>query len=254
VTAHASEAANPRASVIVPVYNGAVFIGDAIESILAQDYAPLEVLIVDDGSSDATADVVRSFGSRVRYFRQANAGPAAARNRGLALAGGELIAFLDADDVWPAQKLNAQARYLREHAEAHIVLGRIEYLRLPGGSETAIRYEDGGNTVTSVHLGSGLFRRSAFERVGDFDPELRYSEDHDWMLRAREAGLRIAIMDEITLVYRMHAGNMTRDKGLADVSMARVLKKSIDRRRAAAGDARARPLPKWSGYDLKLKT
>ncbi len=254
MTAPASEAANPRASVIVPVYNGAAFIGDAIESILAQGYAPLEVLVVDDGSTDATADVVRSFRNRVRYFRQDNAGPAAARNRGLALASGELIAFLDADDLWPDRKLEAQARYLREHPETDVVLGRIEYLRLPGASETPIRFEDGGNTVTSVHLGSGLFRRSVFERVGHFDPELHYSEDHDWMLRAREAGVRLAVMDDITLVYRIHAGNMTRDKGLADVSMARVLKKSIDRRRAIAGGARARPLPKWSAHDLKRRT
>ncbi len=242
----------PLVSAIIPVYNGSAFIAQAIASIRDQDYAPLEILVIDDGSTDATADVVRGLGADIRYLRQENRGPAAARNRGLALARGSLIAFLDADDLWPQGKLRAQVQYLEEHPQVAIVLGRIEYLRLPGASEVEVRFEDTGDTVTSVHLGCGLFRRGVFDQVGELDATLRYSEDHDWMLRARELGIRMAILQRVTLQYRMHAGNMTRDKGIADVAMARVLKKSLDRRRAR-GDGAAQSLPRWSEHDLKTK-
>ena len=130
------------------------FIAEAIASVRAQDYAPLEILVVDDGSTDATAEVVDGLGADIRYLHPENRGPAAAPNRALAVAGGVLIAFLDADDLWRRGKLHARVQYLDEHPEIAIVLRRVEYLRLPGASEVEVRFEDGGNTVTSVHLGS----------------------------------------------------------------------------------------------------
>lgn len=98
----------PLISCIVPVYNGELYLREAIDSILAQTYRPLEIIVVDDGSTDATPDVVAGYGDRLRYIRQPNAGPGAARNHGLNLAQGEFIAFLDADDLWHPDKLARQ--------------------------------------------------------------------------------------------------------------------------------------------------
>ena len=99
---------NVLLSVIMPVYNGAEFLAEAVASIVAQAYQPLEIIVVDDGSTDETATIVQSLGGEIRYLYQFNQGPAAARNAGLALAQGDLIAFLDVDDLWPADKLAQQ--------------------------------------------------------------------------------------------------------------------------------------------------
>jgi glycosyltransferase involved in cell wall biosynthesis len=100
-------------SVIIPLYNGASFLGGAIENVLAQNYQPLEIIVVDDGSTDASTEIAAAYPNGVRYVYQTNAGPAAARNRGIKLAQGPLIAFLDVDDLWSEHKLARQTAYLR---------------------------------------------------------------------------------------------------------------------------------------------
>ena len=130
--------ATPLVSVIVPAYNAARFLPHAVESIRRQDYLPLEIVIVDDGSTDDTAEVARDLGSDIRYVYQPNAGPAAARNRGLEQARRELIAFLDADDEWPPDKLRIQVGRLLAEPELDVVTGRTHYIRLPGAPDLKI--------------------------------------------------------------------------------------------------------------------
>jgi len=113
----------PLVSVIIPAFNARLHIGAALSSVLDQDYPNLEIIVVDDGSSDETSKEALRYGERVRVIRQANAGPAAARNRGVSASRGELLAFIDADDVWIAGKLVAQVRYLREHPDVGVVFG-----------------------------------------------------------------------------------------------------------------------------------
>jgi glycosyltransferase involved in cell wall biosynthesis len=234
-------------SAIIPVYNGAKRLSEAVASIRAQQHAPLEIVVVDDGSTDDTAAVAERLGGDVRCLRQANRGPSAARNAGLAAARGEYVGFLDVDDLWPTDKLRLQfARFVAE-PELDVVLGRIQYLDLEGVEQAPMQFEGPDNTLSHVHLGSGLFRRAIFETVGVFDESLRFSEDHDWFLRAREKNVRMAILPEVTLIYRRHAGNVTRGKAIGDVGLLRVLKKSLDRRREQDGDARS--LAPWSDYD-----
>ena len=120
----------PLVSVVVPVYNAEEFVGAAIESLLAQDYSSFEVIVVDDGSSDASADVAGSFPG-VQVVRQSNAGPAAARNAGIERARGEFVAFHDADDLVPPTKLSVQVRFLLEHQEVDCVLARQEWIDPP---------------------------------------------------------------------------------------------------------------------------
>jgi glycosyltransferase involved in cell wall biosynthesis len=238
--------ANPLISVIIPIYNGAKFIAEAVESIRRQDYAPMEIVIIDDGSTDETGQIVASLGNDIRYYYQRNTGPAAARNRGLAIARGELIGFLDSDDLWPQHKLQVQIPRLATDPNIDVVLGRIECIRLPGAAE--FDGHDDADTFVDVHLGSGIFRKSVFDKVGVFDEMLSFSEDRDWFLRAMEQGITIAVIEHTTLYYRLHSDNMTRDKNIIDFQFIKVLKKSLDRRRRQ-NNGLVWPLPKLSSFD-----
>ena len=222
---------------IVPVYNMGRYLPDAVASIEEQRFDGVEIVVVDDGSTDETPEVIASLGDRVVAVRQRNRGPAAARNRGIEQARGELFGFLDADDLWPAGKLAHQLDRLALDPELDVVLGRIQYVALDGGEVPDVEFEDqDAKTLIHVHLGSGLYRRRAFERIGTFDQSLRFSEDVDWFFRAREASLHVVIVPEITLVYRLHDTNMTRELDIRDGRMLSVLKMSLDRRRAAGID------------------
>jgi len=218
-------------SVVIPVFNGERFLREAVQSVLDQKYAPLEIIIVDDGSTDGTASVARSL--PVRYLHQANQGPAAARNRGIEHAQGELIAFADADDLWPPAKVELQLPYLIKDPGVEIVMGRIQQV-----SSTEKEF---GELAFSVNLGSAVIRKSVFDRVGLFDETMRYSEDVDWFMRAREAGAAIMTIDAVTLFYRQHEENMTRGKSTSELNVLKALKRSLDRRRERAGFAAALP-------------
>ena len=238
--------ANPFVSVIVPVYNGAKFLSEAVASIRRQNYHPLEIIIVDDGSTDETAELVTGLGKDIRYAYQRNSGPAAARNKGLDMARGEIIAFLDVDDLWPPDKLRIQVARLVNDSSLDVVLGRIQFIKLPGAPEFQIQGPN--NTHVNVHLGSGAFRKSVFDKVGVFDETLRYSEDHDWFLRAREQGVSMTIVEQVTLHYRLHGNNMTQDKNAKGFQLTQVLKKSLDRRRRQSNGL-VQSLPQFSDFD-----
>lgn len=240
--------AKPFVSVIVPVYNGAKFLSEAVASIRRQDYHPLEIIIVDDGSIDETAELVKSLGKDIRYAYQRNSGPAAARNKGLGMACGELVTFLDVDDLWPPNKLQIQVTRLIKDPKVDIVLGRVKFMKLPGAPEINIQFESPDSTLVNAYLGSGVFRKSAFDKVGNFDETLRYSEDQDWFLRAREQGISMVIIEQATLYYRLHEHNMTRNKNATDLQLIKVLKKSLDRRRRQSNGL-ARSVPQFSDFD-----
>jgi glycosyltransferase involved in cell wall biosynthesis len=232
---------NPLVSVIIPVFNGERFLREAVESVLAQKYAPLEIIIVDDGSTDSTATVARSLPETVRYLYQANKGPAAARNRGIEHAQGNLIAFADADDLWPAAKLELQLPYLIKDPAIEIVMGRIQQVLLSRSVNGQTQAEEFAEPAFSVNLGSAVIRKSVFERVGLFDESMRYSEDVDWFMRARENGAAIVTIDAVTLLYRQHEENMTRGKSTSELNVLKALKRSLDRRRERTGLAAALP-------------
>lgn len=238
---------DPFVSVIIPVYNGEKFIREAIESVLQQNYQSLEILVIDDGSTDRTAHWVGDFGQKIRYFFQSNRGPSAARNKGLELSQGEVIAFLDADDLWPLHKLENQIPPLLENPSIDVVLGRIQCLESSGTMKSD--FSKSQNTFIDVHLGGGIFRKSVFDKVGRFDETLRYSEDHDWFLRAREQTISILLLEEVTLYYRLHQSNMTRNKEHKGFQLPNVLKKSLERRRSQNKNNRiALSLARLSSY------
>ena len=228
-------------TVVIPVFNGEAFLREAVESVLAQKHSPVEIIIVDDGSTDDTETVVRSLPESVRYLHQTNQGPAAARNRGIQQAQGSLIAFADADDLWPEGKLELQLPYLINDPGVEIVMGRIQQVRLSETVNGQTQQEEFTEPAFSVNLGSAVIRKSVFECVGLFDETMRYSEDVDWFMRAREGGAAIVTIDAVTLLYRQHEHNMTRGKSTSELNVLKALKRSLDRRREDTGSAS--PLP-----------
>ena len=223
--------ATPAVSVIVPVHNGARFLRHALDSVLVQRHVALEILVVDDGSTDETPDVVRGVNAPIRYVRQDNRGPAAARNAGIRLARAEVLAFVDADDLWPADKLARQLPLLSD-GSVDIAMGYTQPIVMtrPDEDVTALRPVLAPRLTLSV--GANLYRHSVFERFGPFDESIRTAEDLDWLLRAREAGASIELLNAVTLLYRENPESLTYGLDAAQLSFFRVLKRSLDRRRS----------------------
>ena len=224
----------PLISVIIPTYNGEKFIREAIESVLAQDYPALEIIVVDDGSVDGTQQLIESMSADLRYYRQAqNQGPAATRNIGIRDAAGEFIAFLDVDDCWPEGNLKLLLEEITSGTE-QVVYGHAQMMRFK--PETNDYECVGGPEEAFPHyIGSGLYRRSAFETVGLFDEELRFGEDTDWYARAAHVNLPRRRLKEVTLHVRRHGANMTSGRSQNELNPLRLVKKMLDRKRGIAG-------------------
>jgi glycosyltransferase involved in cell wall biosynthesis len=223
----------PLVSVVMPVHNGERFLGEAIDSVLAQHYVRREVIVVDDGSTDGSAAIARA--RDVRYLWQPNQGVAAARNTGLAAARGELIAFLDQDDVWLPHKLAAQVAYLREHPAVDVVVSPLEVALEPGAPPLEWYAPDAGMDVqVGIQLGALLARRRCFERVGDFDARYDLASDTDWFLRARDAGLVLEVALDVCMRYRMHEHNNSRDDERVHAEVRAAVRASVGRKRGLA--------------------
>ena len=219
----------PLISVIVPAYNAEKYISEAIDSIIQQEYRPLEIIVVDDGSTDRTLESIYHYDDQLRYFYQENQGPAVARNRGITESRGQFLAFLDSDDLWPSGKLENQAFYLFKESDLDVITGYTSVFQSKDGISKGLDILKDG--ILSVQLGSALFRKSVFDKVGLFDEELRYSEDQDWFLRAFEMGIRKEALEVTTLYHRRHENNMTDKAAAHGYQLTKVLKKSLDRRR-----------------------
>ena len=225
--------ATPLVSAIIPVHNGAAFLAAAIRNVLDQDWSPLEIIVVDDGSTDGTAGIAAQFGDAIRYAHQARGGPASARNRGIRMARGELLAFLDVDDLWPRGKVRRQAGFLAADAAVDIVQGLIVRMELdPSAPGPDPAFEECFEPYQFINLGSAVYRASVFDTVGPFDVALRENEDMDWFIRAWEANVAKVVQDQVALFHRRHAGNMTLEKRRPQLRIVSVLKRHLDRLRS----------------------
>lgn len=239
-------------SVIIPVYNGASFIAEAVASIRLQGYPALEIIVSDDGSTDDTASIVANLPGDICYLYQANSGPAAARNRGLEKSRGDLISFLDVDDLWPTNKLSLQLATLAENPSVDLVMGLTQMVQASTHAESVPALWPVYPPRLAFYLGSAVMRRGVFDRVGLFDETLRYSEDVDWFLRARECAVPFLVTSDVVLLYRLHDRNMTRGKSAVDLNILKTLKRSLERRREKPG-AEATQLPKLSASDRETR-
>ena len=220
---------NPLVSVIIAVYNCERYLAQAIKSVLAQTYRPIELIIVDDGSTDGTADIAHSY-KEVHYIYQYNQGVAAARNTGISASQGQLISILDADDLFPPNKLKVQVTYLLKHPRVGYTVGRVQnFLDL----ESSLPTHTPTNLLESDQLGlaSLVTRRVIFEQIGGFDASYRVASDFEWITRAKDAGIPIAILPEIVLHRRIHSSNMSYQTQARRASLLRMFKASIDRQR-----------------------
>ena len=219
-------------SVVIPCRDGERYVCHAIASVLAQSWRHREVIVVDDGSCDRTAEVVRQFGTAVRLHRQEPAGAGAARNAGVKLARGAFLSFLDADDLWPEDSLSTRMDEFARDPSLDIVVGRaIQFIspEIPAPARSRIVCPEGSPSVRVP--GTMLVRREAFARVGRFSTEVVVGEGLDWCMRADEIDLRLLAVDKIVLRRRLHATNLG------------VVESSRTQRLLARREGRARPPP-----------
>ncbi|MBD2691964.1 glycosyltransferase family 2 protein [Anabaena catenula] len=219
-------------SVIIPVYNGEKYLAEAIENVKNQHYQPLEIIVIDDGSTDKTAEIAAELKDNIRYIYQKNSGPASARNRGIKIAKGDVIAFLDVDDIWSEDKLDVQANYLASNTSIEIVQGLIQQMKLSAltaGNQHI--FEPLYKPYHYINLGSAIYRKSVFDKIGLFDETLKYAEDLDWFIRAWENGITKVALDQVSLFYRKHKDNMTDGKNLVQLGFVRIFKRHLDRAR-----------------------
>lgn len=234
----------PTASVIIPTYNHRDTVAAALESVFAQERDDLEIIVVNDGSPDDTAEVLQPFLDRIRYIEQENAGQAAARNRGIAEATGTFIALLDDDDLWPAGKLDWQIAALEQHSDAVLVYGedvRVDAAGQPRPATPRRGYKRPSGDAYGDFLegcwiaspGQTLIRRDALKAIGGFDTGIWGSDDWDLYLRLAKIG-PFVYEDRPALLYRVHEGNAS----------GNVLR-HLAGHDAAAAKHRARGLRRW---------
>lgn len=209
---------NPKISIIIPTYNSAAFLPQALESVFAQNYTSYEIIVVDDGSTDETQAALQPYFNRIHYIVQDNAGSAAARNTGLWQARGELIVLLDADDLLLPGKLREQAAFLQIRPNLGAVHSGWRLLNEQGNPirdiepwhEAPVLDLETWLRRKPVKMGAMMFRRAWLESVGGLDPDLRQSHDVDLMLRLSLAGCQMAWMYKPTLCYRHYANSTIR--------------------------------------------
>lgn len=214
----------PRVSVIIPTYNRAGLIGRTIENIFEQTYKNIELIIVDDGSTDDTPSVLKRYSDRIRIVSQRNAGPAVARNRGAQMARGELIAFQDSDDLWKPEKLARQVQMLQAEPSVPCCLCNVLIRVSDGKPLTAFDYSwihpdrpegiwlnvfEVLSTRFVLFNQAAMIRRDAFERLGGFNQDLRYLEDYDLPLRLALEGPWAMINDALVLYSEGTAGSFS---------------------------------------------
>jgi glycosyltransferase involved in cell wall biosynthesis len=241
-----------RISVIIPVFNAAWSLREAVESVALRTsiHAPYEteIITIDDASSDTSWKVIEELEREgvIQYKAKflENRGPAAARNEALGHATGQLVTFLDADDVRVEGSLIRQAESLAAQPEIEAIIGRAQIQRVQPGTSIFV---DHGPPALILSLESGLFRRELFcpQRCGLFDEDYRQGEDVDWFLRAREKGVNFCLDDEVACRYRRHGASLTANKSVNERFFLNALRASLRRRRA--GELSAAPLPPWNG-------
>lgn len=206
----------PTISVIIPNYNYAQYLRMAIDSVLAQTYSQIEIIVVDDGSSDGSREVLESYGDKITTVFQSNAGVSAARNRGIAESSGDFIAFLDPDDVWFPEKIEKQLAKFVSDSELGLVHVGIEHIDGNGDSLDVVLCGTEGWVLEDILLGkpvifgggSGfLVPRRVIDEIGEFDPRMSTSADWDIFCRIAKS-YRFGAVCETLLHYRIHGANM----------------------------------------------
>ena len=240
-----------KISIIIPTYNYAQYICEAIESVLNQTYKDFEIIVVDDGSTDNTKEVIKPYLNKIKYIYQQNSGPSAARNRGIKEAKGEYIAFLDADDIWLAQKLELQIKFMEKEKEVGLIFSdmilfnekgiiknsflkeKLFFNKLsikPLSFTEKVIYDNVFNALLQenfIPTNTVIVKKECFNKVGFFDKTLFSVEDRDMWLRI---GLfyDIGFINSPLVLTRFHETNISANQELALKSRLKVMKKFLN--------------------------
>lgn len=223
-------------SVVIPTHNGQRYIAATLDSVLAQHHRPLEILVIDDGSTDSTAQIVRGHAPEVRLIQQDQRGHPAARNAGIRAAIGEFLGFVDHDDLWSPDKLERQMARFERDPSLDLVFGHILNFFSPEmPAEERKRLGVPLRPLPGLLQGAMLARRRSFERVGFFSEERMVGDFIDWYGRAMLARMNIEMLPETVVYRRIHANNQQRMNGHRRREYLRAVKDLLDRRRGAVG-------------------
>jgi glycosyltransferase involved in cell wall biosynthesis len=221
----------PLVSVIIPAYNGAAYLAEAIQSILNQTYRPLEILVVDNASQDQTAQIAQSF-SLVRYIYLKQADTSLARNEGIAKAQGTLLAFLDQDDIWTPDKLAKQVAFLEKNPSVSGTVCQQKMVLQPGHQKPHWLKREFLETAQPAYLPSALLvRRTALEQTDLFDPTYSLSSDVAWFFKAKHSGMEIILLPEVLLQRRIHSDNASNRCAQIHKEILSVIQSSLQERR-----------------------
>lgn len=222
-------------SVIIPVHNGDRYLAAAIDSVLAQSHPAFEIIVIDDGSIDHSSTIAQSYGASVRYEYQSQQGAGAARNRGVELAMGDFLAFLDADDLWASDKLALQVSAFELEPTLEAVFGQVQQFHCPDLAQEVKKQIYCPPQLMRGYLPSAmLIKRESFLRVGWFETHLQIGEFVSWYARATEMGIQTHLLSDLIAFRRLHQTNTSRQRRQARTDFARLLKASIDRRKLSA--------------------
>ena len=231
---------SPLVSCIVPVFNGERYVSEALASIQNQTYCSLEIIVVDDGSTDNTKKVVTSLEFPIHYVEQANSGPAVARNHGISLAKGDFISFLDSDDLWHQEKLTKQMTQFYAKPDLEICITHVDPFKDLEfeGKDVLYHGQRPLYNVPGYVTGTLLTRRTTFEKIGCFDPTLRHGDANDWFIRAADRQLSMELIPEVLVYRRLHSTSFSSQGVLASLDEhLNTIKASLDRRRQTNGGA-----------------
>lgn len=212
----------PLVSVVIPVYNAGSYIREAIESILRQTYKPIEIIVVDDGSSDDSAEVVRTF-DNIRYVYQDNGGPSKARNVGISQSRGEFIGFHDADDICLPNRFSEQMDVMLSDNKIEVVYSRIQnFLDVNADVPSYLKTKE----LMKPRMGfisSALMRKAVFKKVGLFSEDIKIGEDIDWMIRGGDCSICASTIPKVLVQRRLHETNLSSDVAVGHRNLAKIL-------------------------------
>ncbi|CAH0997922.1 hypothetical protein EMA8858_04057 [Emticicia aquatica] len=222
------EITTPLVSVIIPVLNGEKFIKRAIESVYAQNITPIQIIVIDGGSTDNTLNIVSNLGDSIVVVHQQGKGLAKARNQSMDFAEGQYLVYLDSDDIIPPQSFERILSTFDEFPETEFVFGKMQHFFEQGAYKASLDEE---SYLTPV-MGAGLFKMSAVKKLGYFIEELNPCEDMEWLHRAKTT-LHVKTLEDITLYKGRHENNLSSAGSFVYESMVRSMKTIIDRKRAS---------------------
>lgn len=219
-----------KISVIIPTYNGEAFIGEALQSVFDQTRPVDEIIVVDDGSSDATIEIVNKYPGKIRLIEITHKGnPAFGRNIGLEIATGDFVTFLDQDDLWPQNKIEIQCEKMNLHESPDIIMGKTEIIYEHGVADK-LKLKEIFHDNRIFLLSVAMFRKSAFDKIGLFNSSLAsFGTDTDWFLRAREAELLFYLQKDTTLFWRRHLKNQLSELPTWRNAVIEIFKTAIQR-------------------------